>query len=416
MAYSTRKDKIRMKILLIGAGGQGAPCASILSKDKDIEKILLADVNGDMARKVADKIGSDKITAIQMNAGNIDEIVSAAKGKDVIIDLISTSFTVNIMKAALMAGGHYVNSAFSRDIWDFELDQSKKPKLYDEFEQKGLSALLGCGMSAGYTNVLARKYIDKLDKVKSVKIRLAKKDTSVSELEEILEPWNPGWNPRIAFMDFVNSTTIFEDGQYKTYEKPFSQIETWKFPEPVGQMPVALHAHEEPYSMPMTLKDKGLEYCDFKYYVNKQIAPMVALGFGTVNNIEMHGVDINPLDVLLRMVPKPGDAFLSDDPSTFEYKDRYKHVSIMIQIIGQIDGKEKKYMITIPDMNKPRKKIYELFGTTSVNVALPTVIGAKMVYEGSKKGVIFSEELNPERFLELLENTGYPNKWETDES
>lgn len=405
-----------MKVLLIGAGGQGAPCASILSKDNDIDEILLGDINEDMARKVAKKINSNKITAIKLNAGDVNEIAHAALGKDAIIDLVSTSFTLKIMEAALKANVHYVNSAFSRDLWDFELKQNKKPKLYDEFEKKNLTALLGCGMSAGYTNVLVKYYADKLDTVKSVKIRLAKKDTSVSDIEEILQPWNPGWNPRIAFMDFVNSTTIFENGEYTTYEKPFSEIETWEFPDPIGKMEVALHAHEEPYSMPMTFKDKGLEYCDFKYYVNKQIAPMVALGFGSIDNIQMNGTDVNPLDMLLKMVPQPGEAFLNNDPSTFDYQDKYKHVSIMIEITGQIDGKDKRYLVTIPDMNKPRQQIFDLYGTTSVNVALPTVIGAKLINEGAKKGVIFSEELDAHRFLEILNNTGYPNKWEVTES
>ncbi|MDR3295119.1 MAG: saccharopine dehydrogenase NADP-binding domain-containing protein [Clostridiales Family XIII bacterium] len=402
-----------MKVLLVGAGGQGAPCASILAHDKDVREVAVCDIDLGMAEKVVGKIGNSKLRALQLDAGNMDAVAAAAADKDVIVDLVSTDFTEIIMQAALKAGIHYVNSAFSRALWDFNLIQGKKPKLYDAFVEKGLTALLGCGMSAGYTNVIVRHYADQLDTMESVKIRLAKKDASVSDEEEILQPWNPGWSPRIAFMDFVNSTTMFEDGKYQTYEAPFSGIESWTFPEPIGAMQVALHAHEEAYSMPTTFAAKGLRHCNFKYYVNKQVAPLVALGFGSVSEVTVKGGTVNPLDVLLKLVPNPGQSFLADDPAAFEYKDRTKHVSIMIEIIGMKAGAPVKYLVTIPDMNKPRKQIYDLFGTTAVNVALPAIIGMKMIVEGAKKGVIFAEELDADRFIHLIRATGYPNRWQT---
>lgn len=400
-----------MKVLLIGAGGQGAPCASILARDPDVSEVIIGDVNKEMAEKVVAKINRPHLRAMALNAANTEEVAQVAGQTDVIIDLVSTAFTIPIMKAALKAGVHYVNSAFSRELWDFDLQVGKKPLLFDEFEKKNLTALLGCGMSAGYTNVIARNYVDRMESVETIRVRLAKKDTSVSEEEEILQPWNPGWNPKIAFMDFVNSTTAFYEGSFATFEKPFSEIERCNFPEPVGEMLVALHAHEEPYSMPTTLAHKGLKNCDFKYYVNKQVAPMVALGFGREKEVEVDGVKVNPLNVLLSLVPNPGEAFLNDDPTSFEYKDQTKHVAILLEISGIEAGKPKTYHIYIPDMNKPRKKIYELFGTTQVNVALPAVIGMKMAVEGTKKGVIFSEELDPQRFIQLIQNTGYPNRW-----
>ncbi len=405
-----------MKVLLLGAGGQGAPCASILANDSDISEILLADINLEMAKKVAEKVNSPKLSAMQVDAKNIDEVAELAKDKDCIIDLVSLDFTSYIMKAALKANVHYVNSAFSREIWDYDLKQGKLPKLYDEFCSINKTALLGCGMSAGYTNVIVRYYADKLDTMKSVKIRLAKFDSSLSECEQILKPWNPGWNPKIAFMDFVNSTTIFDNGEFKTFDKPFSGLEEWEFPAPLGKTYVAFHAHEEPYSMPTTFADKGLQYCDFKYYVNKQVAPLVALGFGDNKEIQVKGTKVNPLDVLLELVPDSTQSFLNDNPELFESKDENNHVSIMIEIIGEKNGKEKKYLVTFSDMNKPRKTIYNLYKTTSINVALPTVIGMKMAVLGTKKGVIFSEELDPEKFISLLKATGYPNHWETIES
>ena len=35
-----------MKFLVVGAGGQGAPCAAMLSRDPEVSKTVLADING----------------------------------------------------------------------------------------------------------------------------------------------------------------------------------------------------------------------------------------------------------------------------------------------------------------------------------------------------------------------------------
>jgi len=65
-------------------------------------------------------------------------------------------------------------------------------------------------------------------------------------------------------------------------------------------------------------------------------------------------------------------------------------------------------------MTAPGKAIYDLFGTSLVNVALPAVIGGKQIVEGAEKGVIFAEQLDPNRFLDLMKETGYPYKWEVE--
>lgn len=402
-----------MKVLLMGAGGQGGPCASILSRDKSVEQIVLADINIEMATKVAKKIGSDKIEVKKVDANNIDEIAKAAKGMDVVIDLITPKFYFNVLQGALKAKTNYVNTAYDRFMWDYKMELGKKPKLYDEFVAIGKTAVLGCGMSSGYTNVIARHYIDKCDTVKSVKIRLAKKDTSIGKYGDATTPWNPGWDPMQALLDFKLPATLFRNRKYETFTKPFSEIEEWDFPEPIGTTPVSLHAHEEPYSIPLSFADKGLEYCDFKYYVNMQIAPVISLGLASEEPIDIKGVKVKPIDVVLAMVPKPGESFLSEDSSKFEEMDKTKFVSMMVDVIGTKDGKEVRYNVSIPTMEAPRRKHYEIYGTSKIAVALPAVVGAKMIAQGNQiKGVVFPHDLDSNEFLNLMAETGFTHRFE----
>ena len=104
------------KVLVVGAGAQGGPCASILARDKDVSQIVLGDIDLDLANKVKEKTKSDKVTAMKLDAGKAEDIEIAAEGVDVIINLVVTWFCSNIMRAALESGAHYVDASFGEPI------------------------------------------------------------------------------------------------------------------------------------------------------------------------------------------------------------------------------------------------------------------------------------------------------------
>ena len=68
------------KVLIVGAGVQGGPCASILARDENVSEIVIGDIDEELAQKARDKIGSDKIKAIKLDAGNADHVAEAAEG------------------------------------------------------------------------------------------------------------------------------------------------------------------------------------------------------------------------------------------------------------------------------------------------------------------------------------------------
>ena len=100
-----------LKVLVVGAGAQGGPCASILAGDGGVGEIRLADVNFEVARKAAEKIDSSKILPLKLDASKKEEIVKAAQGVDVIINLTLLRFNDIIMEAAIASKAHYVDTA-----------------------------------------------------------------------------------------------------------------------------------------------------------------------------------------------------------------------------------------------------------------------------------------------------------------
>ncbi|HHY91073.1 MAG TPA: hypothetical protein GX503_05345 [Clostridiales bacterium] len=398
-----------MKVLIMGAGGQGGPCASILARDKEVTEIVVADINVEAAEKVKQRVNSPKIKVMQVDAASPNEVAKAAEGMDVIIDVVLPFLAPNVMRGALEAGAHYVNTAFDTPFWN-QLVNGEPLEMHEEFKEAGLTALLGCGMSPGFLNVLVRYYADKLDTIKSIKLRLGKKNISLGKYADITAPWNPGWSPKQALIDCATKPHVFRNGKYEQLE-PYAEIEEWQFPEPIGKLLVSHHSHEEPYSLPRTL-GKGLEYCDFKYYVSYQPAALVSMGLASQEEIDINGTKIKPIDVVTALIPKPGNAFLEEDVEKLDILDKTSFVSMMIEMTGTKNNAPVTYRIHCPKMTAPGRKLYELFGTSFINVALPAVIGAKMVIEGAEKGVIFPEQLDPNKFLALFKASGIPYQWE----
>jgi saccharopine dehydrogenase (NAD+, L-lysine-forming) len=399
-----------MKVLIVGAGGQGGPCTSILSKDDSVEEIRLVDIDLNVAERVAEKVNSEKIRIKKVDATNSDDVAKIAEGVDLVMDFVMPWMAPFVMKGALKAKACYVNTAFDTPFWE-ELVVGKPLSLHNEFKEAGLTALLGCGMSPGFINVLIRQQCDKLDTINSIKIRLGKHKTGGGEYDDIIKPWNPGWAPIQALKDCADEAICFDNGEY-CYVPPYDGIEKWQFFEPVGEKLVSHHSHEEPYSIPITIgKAKGLKYCDFKYYVSYHPAALVSLGLASSEEIEVKGVKIKPIDVCAAVLPKAGNAFLTEDTSKYEYLDSHVYMSMMAEIKGRKDGKEVSYIINCPQMTTPGQKIYDLFGTSLVGVALPAVTGGKMICEGVDKGIIFAEQLNPDLFLSKMLATGYPYEW-----
>ncbi|HWQ77532.1 MAG TPA: saccharopine dehydrogenase NADP-binding domain-containing protein [Anaerovoracaceae bacterium] len=396
-----------MKVLIIGAGGQGGPCASILSRDADVEEIRLMDIKAEIAQEAAAHIGSPKIKTGTINALDPEDVAKAAKGADVVIDLVMPWMAPYVMKGALKAKVDYVNTAFDTPFWD-EFLEAKELTLDREFKEAGLTALLGCGMAPGFTNVMARLYANKLDACTGIIMRIGKKKLSDNKYADYLTPWNPGWSPKQALLDCSNPSYALEDGKYVLYP-PFGGIEDCDFPEPIGRMPVTHHSHEEIYSMPRTFKD--LKECNFKYFLQPPTAMLYSLGLTSQDEIRVGDVTVKPLDVVAACIPSPGNNFINENAEKLAEADRTFFFEIVIEVSGIKDGKPKTYKVNCPKMNAPGPGLLEIFGTSLVNVALPAVVGAKQIKEKRMPGIIFADELDPDRFMELMLATGYPYQW-----
>jgi saccharopine dehydrogenase (NAD+, L-lysine-forming) len=399
-----------LKFLVVGAGGQGAPCASILSRDPEVSEIVLADIDLALAEKAAKKIGSDKITTMRVDAGNLEDLLKAAKGVDVVINLTLPRFNLNIMETALKSGAHYIDTAFDETTWS-QLVENKPLEFDEDFKKAGLTAVIGCGGTPGVTNVLIRYACDKLDSVD--KIRLVMGGKPLKEPKEVVKAWDPGWCPDVAIDDYAEEPVVFEDGEYKLYP-PFSGVEEYTFPDPIGPQLVSRHIHEEAITIPRFI-GKGVRYVDFMYPVDIVAGALVKLGFASYDPMKVKDIKVAPRDVLLSLVRRPVNNFLTEDESTVIAPPEYVW-SMVLEIEGEKAGDKVKITLTrggTEESADEKLKMFRRLGTTQVFVAAPAIVGAKICIKGdAEKGVIAAECFDPIRFLKMMVDIGVPVKFQ----
>jgi len=396
------------KVLIVGSGGQGGPCASILARDKDVTEIVLGDIDLELAKRVKSKIKSDKITAVKLDAGKVEDIKNAAKGADIIINLALIIFNDNIMRVALESGAHYVDTATGEPIWT-QLTKGQPLALDDEFRRAGLTALIACGGTPGLTNVLIRYTCDKLDRVDEIRIRMGGRP--LEKPKDVVRAWEPGWCPEVALTDYGLPPGGFENGKPQVHPI-FSGYEEYVFPDPVGTVPVTHHAHEEPVTLPRFI-GKGIKYCDFKYPIDTIAGAMVKMGFAKREPVDVKGVKVKPLDVVMALVRRPVNTFLSEDETTVSRPAASIHCRVM-EIKGAKAGEDVTYkLIQFSATPEENLRLYRQFGTARIGVALTAIIGARMCVAGeAERGLIAPECLDAKKFLKRMADAGAPVQFE----
>jgi saccharopine dehydrogenase-like NADP-dependent oxidoreductase len=395
------------KVLIVGAGAQGGPCASILARDDSISEIRLADIDLDLARAVQKKIGSGKVKAIQLDAGDIEAVTKAAEGTDIIINLTLIDFNDVIIQAALANKIHYIDTAQNDTYLDQMMENKQPLDKEEEFKSIGKTVLLGCGAAPGITNVMVRYVCDQMEEVEKIYIRLFFGNLDAGD--DIVRGWNPGWSPVTALMDYAERPCVYKNGEY-TRVPTFSRAEEYPFPEPVGKALISSHSHEEPYTLPYYIK-KGLKEVDFKYPVDPIAGALVKMGFGDEEEIEVRGNKMYPIEALMQMVPRMADAFLEESEENAKEAGGAAAM-IEVKVDGVMKGRKVTYEALLDvSANDPdfKQYLYKTFGTTQIFIPLPAAVGAKMcLNKMTDAGVISSECLNPEQFFKVMADMGAP--------
>ena len=387
-----------MKIVVLGgAGMMGCIAVQDLVRSEAVDEVVIADINPENARVVAEYLDSPKISQAPVDVRDHQGLVQLLAGAGACLNATVYYFNLGIMAACLEARTHYT------DLGGLFHTTRKQLELHDRFKAAGISAVLGVGSAPGVPNVQSRYAADRLDTIEYVRIYdgIKPPDPDVVAFSYAV--------PTIVD-ELTEPPMVFRNGEYIACE-PLSEFEDYWFEPPLGLLPMHLSLHSEVATIPITFQDKGIRECFFKinYWgmapeTVEKVKVLADFGFAGRDPVQVRDVSVVPRDLLVTLMSgyvPPLTSFLS--PPVNEPPQWAKE--IVTEVKGTRDGKTITYRL----------------GTLTVKGALPTGVVPSIVAQwlaGGRvaPGVYPAEAaLDPEPFFQELKTRGIHTRVTTTE-
>ncbi|NIR87216.1 hypothetical protein GWO13_06460 [Candidatus Bathyarchaeota archaeon] len=375
-----------INVLVLGYGITGSVIVRDLAETSRVD-IVVADKRPLETKRLADEIRSEKVTAEQIDVTDHNKLVKLlGRGFDVVVNSTFYQFNVNVMRAAIESGVNYV------DLGGLYHVTLKQLELNDKAEKAEVTAILGCGCAPGITNVLAMHGANKLEKVNSVYMY-----SGTVVFKEIT-----GVKIAYAVPTLLDELTLnacpYRNGRY--VEVPaFSDEETLRFPEPIGEVKAYIVIHSELATIPRTI-DKGIKNAIFRIIISpaavSKLKTLDEVGLTSNEALDVKGVSISPREFLERY-------FGSLSRPKIKTGDEV-HV-VRVDVVGEKDGEETRCTLDLINDPKPEWNASSSGFVTGVSAS----IIAQMLARGEVqlRGVVPSEAcIRPERFIAELTKRG----------
>jgi saccharopine dehydrogenase (NAD+, L-lysine forming) len=232
-----------MRIFVLGAGATGSLLAQLL--DRQGHTVWCGDRDQERARRFLG--GKSTIAVTKVNARNLRGIVKVAKGCHLIVNASASVFNEIVMRAALRLRTNYLDLSSHLTRNPFKAEQFRYA---ERFEEKNRVALINTGAAPGLTNLLVKRAADLLDEVESVQIRLYESSESDDPISQ--------WSPEVSFDEAVSHPRIYRGGKFQL-GKRFSEIEKFRFADPIGTARVVLAAQDEVATLPHLIRMRDLD-------------------------------------------------------------------------------------------------------------------------------------------------------------
>ncbi len=349
-----------MKVIVLGAGYVGNVIARDLAEDPSTE-VSIVDINQEVLDKMTHNYDLHGICADLSNPNIIKDIV---RDFDLVIGALPCFIGYKVLEAVIEAGKNIVDISF------FEEDALSLDKLAKE---KGVTAVVDCGVAPGSSNIILG-YIDSiLDKTERFLCYVGGLPVERNWLFDYKSPYLP----LEVIEDYINLARYIENGEIVV--KPgLSEPELLDFPE-VGTLVAfntdGLRSLIKTMDIPF-MKEKTLRYPDHI----EQMRMLQKAGFFNTEEIDIKGKKIKPIELTSRLL---------FDHWMFEEGD--EDVTVMKIIIeGMKDSKKLRYTYDMLDKYDREKRRLSIARTTGYTCAAV----AQIVLEGKfKETGIFPPEL-----------------------
>jgi len=396
-----------MRVLVVGAGGVGAAFAAIAQRRDVFKEIVLADVALERAAAAAARLGeADRFHAERVDASSRQELVELISRvrPDAVLNACDPRFNEPIFEAALEAKVTYLDMAMTlshpHPERPYELPGEmlgdRQLALHEQWQQAGVLALVGIGVEPGLSDVFARHAADELfSSIAEVGVR--------DGADLVVEGYDfaPTFSIWTTIEECLNPPLVWERerGFYTT--PPFSEPETFVFPEGIGPVECVNVEHEEVVLIPRWVQ---CERVTFKYGLGQEFIDVLQtlhmLGLDSTDPVSVRGSMVSPRDVVAATLP---------DPATLgERMSGRTCAGTWVTGTGSDGQPRSTYLYHVVD-NETTMRDY---GSQAVvwQTAINPVVALELLDRGEWQGtgVLGPEAFPPGPFLALLAELGSP--------
>lgn len=380
---------MKFDFVVLGATGEEG---NIASRDllESGYSVLLCGRNSSRIVHILKKYKKSKFAYTDLNNIAQTSLVLKNSGAKIAVNCAELTFNINAMKACLNSKMHYL------DLGGLQEMTIKQYKLDKKFKNKSLVALLGCGSTPGTSNIMVSYAVNQLDSVEHIELGFAWD----SNIKKFILPYSI----ESIVYELTTPPIILDNGNFKKI--PACTHEgTIKFKK-IGKQNTYCIVHSEVFTFYKYFKNKGLKFVHYKAgfpeHSFKTIDTLIKLGFGSKTPINIHGINIRPIDFTREVLKK------------IEKPKNYREIeNIWIKVYGKLNGIKKKIEM---DCIVNTLKSWEEAGS-NVDTGMSISIMAQMLKKGfiNKIGVTAPEIAVPHlEFFKGLKKRGmivyYNNK------
>ncbi|MEM6858991.1 MAG: saccharopine dehydrogenase family protein [Pseudomonadota bacterium] len=397
-------------VLVIGAGGVSSVCVHKMAFNPaifpDIHLASRTKAKCDaIAASVKQRTGI-AVPTYEIDAEEVPAMVNLIRqiGATHVVNLALPYQDLPIMDACLEAGAHYLDTANYEPKDEAKFEYKWQWAYHDRFKDAGLMALLGSGFDPGVTSVFTMWL--KKHKLKTIRTL----DILDCNGGDHGQAFATNFNPEINIREVTAPARHWENGDW--VETPAMQVSTpFDFDE-VGVRQAYLMYHEELESLSKFNPEieRARFWMTFGDEYIKHLTVLQNVGMTGIEPIKYQGKEIIPLQFLASVLPKPETL-----GETTKGNTNIGCIATGEALDGQGEGAREKtfYINNICS----HEAAYEETGNQAVSytTGVPAMIGAAMMVTGewSGEGVFNMEELDPDPFMDMLNQHGLP--WQVKE-
>lgn len=358
--------------------GHGA-VYDLIHNSPEVESVTVADFDLAKAVEVAERVGSGKLSATQIDVSNYAAVVELMKPHDSAISCVNYWYNVGLSKAAIETQTNFCDLGGNNYIVDEQL------ALDNEAKNAGISIIPDCGLAPGMVSVLAMHGANRLDEIEEIHIR-------VGGLPQNPQPpldYQLVFSVEGLINEYVETARVIRGGEIKEITS-MTELESLSFDDfPALE---AFQTSGGTSTLPETFlgKIRELDYKTIRYSGHcEKFKTMIDLGLCSSEEIPVDYAKLTPRKIFGELLQKHLPA---DEPD---------YVLVRLEFAGVKDGAQKRFRYDIVDKYDEATGLSAMMRTT----AFPASIIAQMMVRGDvlERGATPQEKaIDAEKFVAEL--------------